>query len=82
MNGRELKLARKRPVALLRKLTQPLYDTNILEGGAAVPSPLQFFVLPQGTQMPVTAVNKTEADTNMKMASQIGYPQIVNGYPE
>ena len=61
--------------ALLRKLRQPLYDTNILENAVA-PALYQFFVLPLGNAMPVTAVAKTEADTNLNQASQLGVPQM------
>lgn len=59
--------------ALLRKMTQPLYDTNIL-ANAVAPALYQFFVLPVGVPMPVTGVNKTLADTNMSAASMLGNP--------
>ena len=61
--------------AILRKLTQPLYDTNILENAAATAN-VQFFRLPVGAPMPVTAVAKTEADTNLNQAGQLGTPQM------
>jgi hypothetical protein len=60
--------------AQLRKLTQPIYDTNILQNGAAT-ALTQFFRLPVGNLMPVTAVAKTLADTNMTAAGYIGNPE-------
>lgn len=61
--------------AVLRKITQPLFDTNILDNGVA-PNILQWFVIPIGQAMPVTAVNKTEADTNLNQQSQVGMPNM------
>jgi len=68
-------VSRPAGAALLRKLTQPLFDTNILQNGAA-PVPLQFFQIPFGGAMPVTAVAKTLCDTNMTQAAQLGMPQM------
>jgi hypothetical protein len=68
-------MSRPAGAALLRKLTNPLYDTTILENAAAV-NALQFFRLPIGVNMPVTAVAKTEADTNLTQAGQLGTPQM------
>lgn len=72
--GGRLVRARKAPAGILRKLTQPLYDTNVLEGGVAQQR-LGFFELPIGQNMPVAGVPKTIVDTNMTQASQLGTPQ-------
>lgn len=61
--------------AILRKLTQPLYDTNVLENGVA-PGLLQFFIIPIGGVLPVALTNKSLADTNLDQASALGVPQM------
>lgn len=68
-----LTLGRKRGRPLLRRLEQPLYDTNVLENATAT-GLIEHFRIPVGVAMPVTAVNKTEADTNMQSAGKLGYP--------
>ena len=75
MAGRIVK-QRKQPKALLRKLTQPLYDTNIVPAvGDGAYNLLQYFLIPIGQNMPLTGAPKTEADTNLTQASQLGTPQ-------
>lgn len=69
-----LRLSEVAPQAVLRPLKQPLYDTNIY--AAAGQANLQFFAIPLGAAMPVTAVAKTLADTNMQQASQLGTPNV------
>jgi len=64
--------------AALRPLKQPLYDTNIY--AAAGQAQLQFFSIPRGQAMPVTGVAKSEADTNMQQASQLGTPNMFELY--
>lgn len=74
MNGNRISLARKTGDAVLRKLKQPLYDTTVIEGGAATQQ-LQFFNIPIGGAMPVAGGAKSLADTNMSQAAQLGTPQ-------
>jgi len=68
-------MSRPAGAAILRKLTNPLYDSTVLQGGVAINN-MQFFRLPIGANMPVTAVAKTEADTNLTQAGQMGTPQM------
>jgi len=74
MSG-NITMSRPAGAALLRKLTNPLYDTIVLDSGVAIQA-IQFFRLPIGINMPVTAVAKTEADTNLTQAGQLGTPQM------
>lgn len=74
MPGRIVREKKTAP-ALLRKLTQPLYDTHELEGGAAAPSKITFFTREQGRNKAVSGNPKTEADTNMTQPSQLPKPQ-------
>jgi len=60
------------PQGVLRPLKQPIYDTNIYPAAGA--AAMQFFAIPLGQPMPVTAVAKTLADTNLQQASQLGTP--------
>lgn len=67
---------RKAPAAILRKLYQPLYDTNVFQGvGGGAFNTLQYFLLPIGAALPVIGGAKSEADTNLTQASQLGTPQ-------
>ncbi len=65
---------RKKPNAILRKLQQPLYDTNVIDDAGGF-NLMQFFLLPVGQPMPVAGGNKSEVDTNMTQASQLGTPE-------
>ena len=69
----KLRKARAQGNPILRRLINPLYDTNIMEGGVAT-NLMQFFRIQQGGLMPVTAAIKSEADTNMKTAGALGEP--------
>ena len=62
--------------ALLRKLTQPLYDTRVLANAVAVPATVQYFRIPIGGVLAGAATNKTEADTNLTSQGSLGVPQI------
>jgi hypothetical protein len=62
--------------AILRKLTQPLYDTVILENAGAAPNLYQYFIIPIGGNLAVANVPKTLADTNLDQASQLGVPSM------
>lgn len=59
--------------AVLRQLTQPLYDTNELDADANTDNML-FFVRPQGDTLPVSGGIKSEADTNMESGGNLGDP--------
>ena len=73
--GDRIILKKEVKTPLLRKLQQPLYDTNTLDATVAT-NLMSYFVRPQGNLMPVAAVVKTEADTNMKATSMLGEPLI------
>lgn len=65
--------------AALRPLKQPLYDTGIINTGAAT-NRVQFFQSAQGTPIVAAGANKTEADTNLQQSSQIGRPSEFDLY--
>lgn len=79
MPGRITK-ARKQMRAQLRKLKQPLYDTDILEGNTATNNRLDFFKTPEGQPIVAGGANKTSADTNLDQASSLGNPQEFDLY--
>lgn len=60
--------------AYLRPLKTPIYDTMDMPSAVAIPS-LGFFQVPQGQNLPVAAVAKTAAETNLQTSSQLGVPQ-------
>ena len=59
--------------AVLRKLKNPLYDTSVMRVGTAE-SRLAFFQAPQGQPIMAAGAMKTEADTNLQQAGQLGRP--------
>jgi len=71
----KIRKARATGNPILRRLVQPLYDTTVVAGAVAT-GLLQFFRIQQGGIMPVAAVVKSEADTNMKTAGALGEPMM------
>lgn len=69
-------LSRPAGSAVLRRLLQPLYDTTVLPAVGTNIISLLYFRLPIGNNMPVTAVAKTEADTNLTAAGMVGTPEM------
>lgn len=64
--------AREAARALLRPLKQPLYDTGRLDAGAN--NRVAWFQAPQGQPIVAAGALKTEADTNLTQAGQLGRP--------
>jgi len=65
--------------AALRQLKQPLFDTgHILTGAATIR--VNFFQAPQGQPIVAAGALKTEADTNLTQAGQLGRPQEFDLY--
>ena len=64
--------------AVLRKLKNPLYDTAHIIAGAN--NRIAFFQAPQGQPIVAAGAFKTEADTNLQQAGQLGRPQEFDLY--
>lgn len=76
MVAENITLSRPAGAALLRKLVQPLFDTNVFPNAVATQL-LQYFRIPIGGVMPIAAApRKSLADTNMSQAGQLGTPQM------
>jgi hypothetical protein len=65
--------------AVLRKLKNPLYDTGII-AAAGTNVRVNFFQAPQGQPIAAAGALKTEADTNLTQAGQLGRPQEFDIY--
>lgn len=66
----ELVKGSRRPQPILRKYRQPVYDEEKVGNGAA-PTSIAFFTRPRG-QQDNAAHTKTERDTNIQAANQLG----------
>jgi len=66
------------PPAHLRPLKQPLYDTLVY--AAAGQLILRAFSIPQGQPIAPAGANKTDADTNLTQAGQLGTPNEFDLY--
>jgi len=65
--------------AALRALKNPLYDTGHILA-AAPTNRVNFFQAPQGNPIVAAGALKTEADTNLTQAGQLGRPQEFDLY--
>lgn len=61
-------------IAALRKLKNPLYDTEDLPADAAAVNNLTFFQTPIGGALPVAGTPKTYAETNLQQSGMLGEP--------